>query len=116
MAGTACAKAKLAAMSELPPPQQDLTDNLPSYAKPALSDYLKSYDLQQLGCSDVSRLVSKFEIMTAGVPGSFWGYLFSDISFLLKFVGTIIAIALAAALAVYVIVRAIGWVIGGFVA
>ncbi len=109
MAAEACAKAKFATMRNLPPPQQDLTDQLPPYAK-SLSDYLISYDLKELGCSDVYRLVSKSEIMTAsdeGHVGSFWDYYASSLP---QLVSWVFLRAFAVSVAVYGVVRAIGWV------
>jgi hypothetical protein len=67
------------------------------------------FDLKELGCSDQSKTASALEIFRDRAPGEFsWrAKLWSQLSFGL-------AISLGVALAVYGLVRAIGWVIGGF--
>jgi hypothetical protein len=72
---------------------------------------LTNPDLLELGCSDFPRTVSVLEIFRAEAPGEF--------SWLAAFwppLGFGLAVSLGVALAVYGIVRAIGWVIGGFTA
>jgi predicted Co/Zn/Cd cation transporter (cation efflux family) len=75
------------------------------------SAFPQVYDLKQLGCADWSRTVSATEIKNASVEAefSYAAALFPSLMFGL-------GITLVVSLAVYALVRAIGWVIGGFVA
>jgi hypothetical protein len=66
-------------------------------------------DLQKLGCSDLSRTVSNREIFDASAPADF-----SFSAVLLPPLGIGLAFTLGLTLAVYGLVRAVGWVIGGF--
>lgn len=83
------------------PPSQALT----------FDDLVPSHDLKALGCSEMSRKVSERDILDAHAPADF-----SYASALLTPLATGLAITLAISLAVYGLVRAIGWVIGGFAA
>jgi hypothetical protein len=66
-------------------------------------------DLKELGCSDWSRTVSVLEIFGARPPNEFsWAQNISS------YLAIGLGITLAVSLAVYGMVRAIGWVIGGF--
>ena len=66
-------------------------------------------DLKDLGCSGTSRKAAKREILAAKVPAEF-----SYASALLPPFAFGLGMTLIVSLAVYAIVRAIGWVIGGF--
>jgi hypothetical protein len=68
-------------------------------------------DLQTLGCSDGVQIASYGEVVDAQPPGDF-----SYAARLLPPLGLGLAITLAVSLAIYGVVRAIGWVIGGFAA
>jgi hypothetical protein len=61
-----------------------------------------------LGCSDEPEEVSEWDILSA-TPTDF-----SYAAVLLPPLGIGLAITLAVALAVYLLVRATGWVVGGF--
>ena len=61
-------------------------------------------DLQKLGCSDLPQTTSYFKVLNAPAPEGFQ----------LRNVGVLFTLTIA--LAVYGVVRAIGWVIGGFAA
>ena len=67
-------------------------------------------DLKELGCSNYSKRVSVLEIFGASRHKFAWAAAF----FHQVVIG--LAITLAISLAVYVLVRAIGWIIGGFMA
>jgi hypothetical protein len=67
-------------------------------------------DLQALGCSNKPEEVPEDDILSA-TPTDF-----SYAAVLLPPLGIGLAITLAASLAVYYMIRAIGWVIGGFAA
>jgi hypothetical protein len=74
-------------------------------------DKVTDPDLKELGCSVFSRKVSLLEIFRAKAPGEFdW-----KAEFLLACAAGI-AVTLVLVFTVYSIVRAIGWVIGGFAA
>ena len=62
--------------------------------------------LKQIGCADWD-----YETVTYGEARNLYGALFSNVTQLL---GIGFAATLAVSLAVYGLVRAIGWVIGGF--
>jgi hypothetical protein len=68
-------------------------------------------DLQKLGCSDWAQTTTIGEVLQAKPPEAF-----SYAASLPRFLGLGLAMTLGLSLAVYGIVRAIGWVIGGFVA
>jgi hypothetical protein len=70
-----------------------------------------TYGLKELGCSRQQRLITGREIMDASAPGNF-----SYAAELLTGLGWSFGLALAVSLVVYGLVRAIGWVISGFVA
>ena len=70
-----------------------------------------TFDLRDLHCSDRSRTVAWHQIIDAPVPEHF-----SYTAKFLIFLSSGLAISLGLALVVYVLVRAIGWVIGGFAA
>ena len=68
-------------------------------------------DLQKLGCSDLPETTSYFKVLNARPPKAF--------SYARSFLPPLsigVLLTLTIALAVYGIVRAIGWVIGGFAA
>jgi hypothetical protein len=65
-------------------------------------------DLKQIACSD-----RDYETVTYGEARNVYGSLLRAVAQLL---GIGLSLTLAASLAVYAIVRAIGWVIGGFAA
>ena len=68
-------------------------------------------DLQKLGCSDLPQTTSYFKVLNARPPKAF--------SYARSFLPPLsigVLLTLTIALAVYGIVRAIGWVIGGFAA
>ena len=62
------------------------------------------YDLKDLGCSDTTYVVSPGMVLEASPP-NMW-----------VIISEWLVISLAVALAVYGLVRALGWVIGGFAA
>jgi hypothetical protein len=76
-----------------------------------LGKLLENADLKELGCSNEPRTVSDRDILDASPPANF-SYAVTFLPPLALFLG----ITLAISLAVYVLVRAIGWVIGGFAA
>jgi hypothetical protein len=97
----ACAKAKLATMSQkeaAPPDQHGLVE-------------VPFYDLRDLGCSETSREELEVVILAAKEPPHF-----SYASAFLRHFAFIMALTLAVSPSVYVVVLAIGWVIGGFAA
>ena len=68
-------------------------------------------DLQKLGCSDLPQTTSYFKVLNARPPKAF--------SYARSFLPPLsigVLLTLTIALVVYGIVRAIGWVIGGFAA
>ena len=69
------------------------------------------WDLKSFGCSDASRLVLEENILNAPSPTDF-----SYAAELLPGLGWALGAALFVGLLIYGIVRAIGWVIGGFTA
>jgi hypothetical protein len=95
--------------------KQPLTDEevlaLPPEGTNFFDRFDKKYDLKEIGCSEHWRKVSWNDVVEARAPGEFNYF----VEFALPlFIG--LAISLAGAIAVYGIVRAIGWVIGGFAA
>jgi hypothetical protein len=62
------------------------------------------YDLKDLGCSDTAYVVSPRMVLEASPP-NMW-----------VIISEWLVVSLAVALAVYGLVRALGWVIGGFAA
>ena len=90
-----CAKERLAAM--------------PKSGQPNVFDQFDEHDLKDLGCTGTSRKVSVREISAAAPSASF-----SYVSALLSPLAFVLGVALIVSLAVYALVRAIGWVIGGF--
>ena len=76
---------------------------------PSKSDIDVPYDLKALGCSDQPQDATYDEISAAKPPGDF-----SYAANFLPDLSVRLAITLAVSLLVYGVVRAIGWVIGGF--
>jgi hypothetical protein len=66
-------------------------------------------DLKELGCSEWRRTVSVLEILDARPPSEF-GWMWEFLSDLAKGLGLMLAVSLT----VYGVIRAMGWVIGGF--
>jgi hypothetical protein len=77
----------------------------------SFDDLIPSHDLKALGCSEVSRKVSDRDILDAVAPMDF-----SYAAALLPDLAVGLGLTLITSLFVYVVVRAIGWVIGGFAA
>ena len=69
------------------------------------------HDLKNLGCSEESKTVSERDILDAIPPPEF-----NYVSVLLPRIAGVLLGALVISLVVYGLVRAIGWVIGGFTA
>jgi hypothetical protein len=72
---------------------------------------LVDLNLKGLGCTGVDRTVSFREIYEARLPSQ-WSWM----SAMLGPLGLYLLLGISLALAVYGLVRAIGWVIGGFAA
>jgi hypothetical protein len=97
-----------------PAPNPQSTTPAQDAKKPGETDwgsYWRTRDLKELGCSNEPRTVSDRDILDASPPANF-SYAVTFLPPLALFLG----ITLAISLAVYVLVRAIGWVIGGFAA
>jgi hypothetical protein len=72
---------------------------------------VREQDLKELGCSHGQRTVSVHEIFSAPPPSEF-GWMRELLSGVAKGLGLMLAVSIA----VYGVVRAMGWVIGGFFA
>jgi len=81
-------------------------------AKNEYDQFDKNYDLKELGCWDETLLVSWSDIMGADVVPPEFSYIAGLLPALLYG----FALSLGVAVVVYGVVRAIGWVIGGFAA
>jgi hypothetical protein len=68
-------------------------------------------DLHKLGCSDLPQTTTYRDVFEARSPEAF-----NYVPIFLRHFGFWLAISAAISLAVYGIIRAIGWVIGGFAA
>jgi hypothetical protein len=110
-------KAGAEGQAKTSPTCEGLSDEVVSGPAPARADLPPGYhldseqlDLQKLGCSDWPQTTTYGEVFKAEPPEAF-SYAASSPS-----LGIGLAITLAVSLAVYGVVRAIGWVIGGFAA